>query len=70
MGVTKKRGHYAKFIPEVRAMIGKRAAEYGIVTSVRHFIKEFPNLKENTVGDWRDTVQTRIEQESKSGMPQ
>ena len=28
-------------------MIGKRAAEHGVVAAVRYYIKQFPNLKEN-----------------------
>jgi hypothetical protein len=48
---SKKRGHYAKFTSEEKAMIGKRAAELGVVAAVCHFIKTFPGLKENTVSD-------------------
>ena len=53
-GTKRKRGPYSKFSPEQKAVIGKRAAECGVGAAVRHFIKEFPCLKENTVRDWRD----------------
>ena len=42
---SKKRGHYEKYTPEQKAMIGKRAAEHGVVAAVRYYIKDFPNLK-------------------------
>jgi len=51
---SKKRGRYEKYTPEQKAMIGKRAAEHGVVSSDRHYIKDFPNLKENTVREWRN----------------
>ena len=28
-------------------MVGKKAAEHGVVAAVRYYIKQFPNLKEN-----------------------
>ena len=47
--------------PRKEAMIGKRAAEHGVVAAVRYYmyIKQFLNLKENTVRDWRNAC--RIE---------
>ena len=57
---TKKRGHYAKFTSEEKAMVGKWAAEHGVVAAVRHFIKKFPYLKENTVRDWRDAYRREL----------
>ena len=39
---SKKGGHYAKFTSEEKAMIGKRASEYGVVAAVHYFIKKFP----------------------------
>ena len=41
-------------------MIGKWAAEHGVVAAVRHFIKKFPYLKENTVRDWRDAYRREL----------
>ena len=51
---SKKRGCYEKYTPEQKAMIGKRAAEHGVASSVRHYIKDFLNLKENTVKERRN----------------
>ena len=31
---SKKRGHYGKYTPEQKAMIGKRAAEHGVVAAL------------------------------------
>ena len=55
-----KRGNYGKFTPEQKAMIGKRAAEHGVVAAVRYYIKQFPNLKENTVRDWRNAYRLEL----------
>ena len=33
--------------------IGKYAAENGTTNAIRHFSKEFPNLKESTIRGWR-----------------
>ena len=48
---NKKRGQYAKYTPEQKTMIRKRAAEHGVVAAVRYYIRDFSNLKENTVRD-------------------
>ena len=55
-----KRGNYGKFTPEQKAMIGKRAAEHGVVAAVWYYIKQFPNLKENTVRDWRNAYRLEL----------
>ena len=38
----KTRGPYAKFTPEQKTEIGKRAAEHGVVATVRYYEKRFP----------------------------
>ena len=38
----KTRGPYTKFTPEQKVEIGKRAAEHGVVTTVRYHKKQFP----------------------------
>ena len=64
---TKKpRGEYAKFTPEQKAMIGKRASEHGVVAAVRHFKKDYPNLKENTVRDWRNAYRLELRKRAAS----
>ena len=50
-----KRGPYLRLTGDKKAVIGKYAAEHGIVAAVRHFSKEFPDskLKETTVHGWK-----------------
>ena len=38
----KTRGPYTKFTPEQKAEMGKRAAEHGVVATVRYYKKRFP----------------------------
>ena len=47
----RERGPYIKFTSSQRALIGKRAAEHGVTSSIRHFCKKYPefSLKETTV---------------------
>ena len=63
----KKRGHYEKYMPEQKAMIGKRAAEHGVAATVCHYIKDFPNLKENTVRDWRKAYRLELKKRVRNG---
>ena len=57
---SNKRGNCEKYTPEQKAIIGKRAAEHGVVAAVQHYIKDFPNLKENTVRDWRNAYRLEL----------
>ena len=66
---SKKRGQYGKYTSEQKAMIGKRAAEHGVVAAVRYYIRDFPNLKENTVMDWRNAYRLeRVREDSEGGI--
>ena len=62
-----KRNPYLKSVtPKKKAEIAKYAAENGILASIRHFSKEFPDntLKESTVRGWKVTYRIkRIDQE-------
>ena len=51
--MEKKRSPYNFATPEQKAKIGKYEAENGTTNAIRHFSKEFPNLKENNVRGWR-----------------
>ena len=57
---TRKRGPFAKYTAEQKALIGKRATECGVAATVCYFIKQYPNLKENTVRDWRDLYKSEL----------
>ena len=50
-GNPRARGPYKKYTAEQKAQIGKRAAEMGIVSTIYHFSRSYPNLKESTVHD-------------------
>ena len=36
---------YTKVSAEIKAQIGKRAAEHGVAATVRHYTKKFPELR-------------------------
>ena len=57
-----KRGSYAKFTPEQKADVGKRAAEHGIASTVRYYSKRLPDcpLKESSVRMWRNAYIAEI----------
>ena len=40
---------YVKLTPEQRAKIGERAHKHGISSALKHFAREYPNLKKQTV---------------------
>ncbi len=61
----KKRGSYAKYTSEQKALIAKRAAEHGVVATIRHYAKEFPKLKDTTVRDWRDSYRLELKRKGK-----
>ena len=49
----KKHSPYSFAAPDQKAKIGKYAAENGTTNAIRHFSKEFPNLKESTIRGWK-----------------
>lgn len=49
-----KRKQYAKFTPEQRAEIGRRAAEHGVASTIRYYASQY-SLKESTIRGWRDS---------------
>ena len=62
-----KRSPYLKVTPYQKATIAKYAAEHGIVNSIRHFKKDFPEeaLKESTIRGWKKTY--LLELQSRKG---
>ena len=64
---NKKRGQYAKYTPEQKAMIGKRAVEHGAFAAVRYYIRNFSNLNENTVRDWRNAYRLELRKRVRDG---
>ena len=58
-----KRSPYLKATPEQKAIIGRYAAENGIVNSIRRFQKDFPtdSLKESTIRGWKNAYLNELE---------
>ena len=48
-------GPYKKYAAEQKVQFSKSAVEMGIVSTINHFCKSYPNLEESTVRDWRNT---------------
>ena len=63
------RGTYEKFSADEKARVAKRAAEYGVLSTVRHFSKIWPErpLKEATVRGWRNKYNREVSVLKKSG---
>ena len=48
-------------------MTGKRAAEHVVVAAVCYYIRDFPNLKENIVRDWRNAYRLELRKRVRDG---
>ena len=59
---SSSRGRYEVFSSDEKAKIGKRAAEYGVLASIRHFSKIYPDrvLKESTVRGWKNKYKNEL----------
>ena len=66
---SNKRSSYFKATPEQKAVIGRYAAESGIVNSIRRFQKDFPtdSLKESTIRGWKNAYLKELESRKRSG---
>ena len=51
----KKHLSYNFATPKQKAKVGKYVTENGTANAIRHFSKEFSNLKESTICGWRST---------------
>ena len=54
---TKRRGNYQFFSPKEKAELGKRAAEYGITSTIRYFVKvdcQECSLSPSTLFAWKE----------------
>ena len=62
-------GPYQNYTDENRAQIGKRAAEFGIINTIRHFSKQFTDrpLKESTVRTWMMNYKKELVNQVKVG---
>ena len=67
-----KRSPYQHFTPEEKLLIGKRAAECGVTSSIRYFsgVSQFRGrqLKESSVRGWKTTYLKEISARKRIGM--
>lgn len=52
----KKRGPYQKYNDKEKARIAEYAILHRTSAAVRHFAKDFPDLKRTTINDWKDNM--------------
>ena len=65
---SKKCGPYSKsFSPQVKAEIGRYAAENGVASTLRRYVSKHPDLKESTVRTWRNTYSQKLKKRVRSG---
>lgn len=64
-GKAAKSATYIKWTDENRYTIGKYASEHGNTSAVRRFRKQFPNIKESTVRDFKKKYERLIQEAKK-----
>ena len=66
---VKQRSPYLKATPAQKALVGKYAAEHGVMNSIRRFQKDFTSdaLKESTVRGWRDEYLRQLRDRKQKG---
>ena len=62
-----KRNSYTHYSGETRVKIAKYAVENGNTKAVKHFEKEFPNLKENTVRNFKKKYYEKLSKARREG---
>ena len=60
-----RRGTYQKYTAKDKAKIAEYAIHHGTSATVRHFSKEFPELKRSTVNDWKGAL-VKLNQHNRS----
>ena len=67
-GGAKARGTYLKMSSEKKAEIGKRAAEHGVLATVRYYASKLPEpLKESSVRTWKNAYTAQLQRLRKEG---
>ena len=62
-------GTYTSYTPAVRAKIGKWALENGNKSARNYFLKDFPEMNENTVRDFKKAYEERMKWQRKQLHP-
>ena len=65
-GNGKRRGPYSEFTPQMKAQLGKYAAEHGVASTLRRYAKSYPDLKESSVRTWRDAYNKELKIRARS----
>ena len=63
-------GTYTSYTAEQRAKIGRYALENGNERARRHFLCQFPNLKETTIRSFKKAYKQELEKQWKKSNPQ
>ena len=66
----KKRGKYTIYTDQDRAKIGKYASEHGNDRARKKFLKDFPNLHESTVRNFKKLYLTTLKEAHKKTNPE
>ena len=62
------RGNYNKFTPEQKAVIGRRPAKYGVLSSICYYSTKFPEpLKESSMHRWKNAYTAELCKRQKDG---
>ena len=72
LGFRKKRrlrGTYTQYSPRDRTKIGQYALEHGNEKARKHFLEQFPNLKESTIRNFKKAYKERFALERKQLQP-
>ena len=66
---SRKRGPYQNYTDKEKAQIGKRAAEFGVTNTLKHFGKQFANylLNESTMRTWMMNYKKEFASQVKTG---
>ena len=64
---NKKRGPYKKYTATEKAKIGNYALQNGTTAALRHFRKDYRDLKWTTVNDWKVAIERKMKEEKLKG---
>ena len=62
---VQKASKYTKWTDENRYAVGKYAFEHGTAVAVRNFKKDFPNIKESTVREFKKKYEKQLQEAMK-----
>ena len=71
--VTKRRGNYQFFSPKEKAELGKRAAEYGITSTIRYFARvdrQERSLSPSTLFAWKEHYLKELQKRKRDELPE